>query len=166
MNPNQNGDKNPNWKGGRRINKAGYVDVRCPDHPRANPNGYIPEHILIAEKVLGRHITKFIKVHHVDEDRTNNKNSNLVICTESLHRLIHNRMRALKECGHARWIKCPYCQVYGDPIGMVRYDNHHNSRYHEKCRKQYRVEKLVYFEQYNKKRRGTGNGQVGGTVSG
>ena len=47
-------DKNPNWHGGRVIASNGYVKVKCPDHPSADPNGYVYEHRLVAERILGR----------------------------------------------------------------------------------------------------------------
>lgn len=37
-------------------------------------------HILVAEKALGRTLPKGAEVHHVNEDRADNRNTNLVIC--------------------------------------------------------------------------------------
>jgi hypothetical protein len=41
-------DKHPNWKGGKVFN-VGYPFLKADGHPRANNNGYVQEHILIAE---------------------------------------------------------------------------------------------------------------------
>src|SRR5215831_11652702 len=41
------------WKGGRTL-KCGYVMVHMSDHPRADLNGYVREHVLIAEAALGK----------------------------------------------------------------------------------------------------------------
>ena len=40
------GEKCPSWKGGRRVNHNGYIQVRVNNHPRS-VNGYVFEHILI-----------------------------------------------------------------------------------------------------------------------
>lgn len=52
------------------------------------------EHILIAEKALGRPLPPGAEVHHWDKDRWNNTPTNLVICPDhAYHMLIHKRMR-------------------------------------------------------------------------
>lgn len=49
---NLKGEKNPNWKGGRRtIND--YVYILKPDHPRAYKTGYVKRARLVAEKAPG-----------------------------------------------------------------------------------------------------------------
>lgn len=59
------------------------------------------EHRSIAERVLGRKLTTAERVHHLDYDKTNNKNSNLVVCPdEAYHRLLHARQRILDLGGH------------------------------------------------------------------
>ena len=50
-------------------------------------------HTAIAENVLGRGLKPNETVHHIDEDRLNNRNDNLVICERSLHPTIHARLR-------------------------------------------------------------------------
>jgi hypothetical protein len=61
-------------------------------------NGRITlRHILIAEKALGRRLPNGAVVHHVDEDKSNDSNRNLVICeNQSYHLLLHARIRALR----------------------------------------------------------------------
>ena len=51
------------WKGGRSKHKAGYVMLRIPDHPRAGTSGYVFEHILVMERVLGRYVLPDESVH-------------------------------------------------------------------------------------------------------
>jgi hypothetical protein len=34
----------------------GYVWIRMPNHPRADKNGYMQEHIVIKEKEIGRYL--------------------------------------------------------------------------------------------------------------
>lgn len=79
----------------------------------------IPEHRLIAERVLGKSLPPGAVIHHVDENRSNNRPSNLVICpSNKYHRLIHQRMNAYAACGNSNWRKCPYCGSYDDPENM------------------------------------------------
>ena len=42
----------------RLTNGVGYIWVYQKDHPNSNSQGYIPEHVLIASKVLGKPIKK------------------------------------------------------------------------------------------------------------
>lgn len=57
----------------------GYIAIYYPEHKRAFENGCVYEHILVAEKMLGRALTVDECVHHKDRDRTNNNASNLMI---------------------------------------------------------------------------------------
>lgn len=88
------------WKGGRIVTGAGYVMVQKPGHPRANKDGYVYEHLIIAEKALGRPIPKRVEVHHFNEIKSDNRNGNLVICdSRAYHRLLHHRTWALRQTG-------------------------------------------------------------------
>lgn len=87
------------WKRGWYMDH-GYKVIYKPGHPLANKRGYVREHALIAEKVLGRPLRVFGKndprneeVHHVNEDTTDNCHQNMVICTRSYHKMLHHRMR-------------------------------------------------------------------------
>lgn len=85
---NYKGDKNPCWKGGVIKNKEGYIFIYSPDHPNA-VNNYVREHILIAEKNLGRYLDKTEVIHHIDYDKSNNKFDNLFITNHKGHAKTH-----------------------------------------------------------------------------
>ena len=101
------------------------MPVRAGSYPNRFIDGKSKrEHIVIAEKILGRPLPAGAVVHHVDEDKTNNRNDNLVICPDrAYHNLIHRRMRAYDACGHADWLKCCLCGKYDDPRNMRVYQS-------------------------------------------
>jgi hypothetical protein len=101
-------------------------------------------HIHAAEKAFGGKLPKGAEVHHVDGCRTNNDNSNLVICpSRRYHELLHLRTKALDECGNANFRKCRFCNTYDDPKTMKAYRAGlgllvcHGSCYNEHQRKRY-----------------------------
>lgn len=91
-------------------------------------------HIYVAEKVLNRPFKNNECVHHIDENKLNNKNSNLLICTKNYHNMLHKRMRAIKASGNPNWIKCVHCGKHDDPKNM--YINK-NNRWHSDCHNSY-----------------------------
>lgn len=129
---NQWGSKNPNWKGGKYYIHGRKV-VLARNCSRAFCNGYAQEHIVIAEKVLGKPLPLEAVIHHVNGRKMPNINSNLVICeNENYHRFLHKRTRAYQGCRQARWVKCTVCKQYDDPVNL--YIRHDGIGYHRKCK--------------------------------
>lgn len=104
----RSGEAHNTWKGGRKL-KNGRPVVYAPKHPRAHNQGgrrggYVFEHILVAEKALGKFLPAGAVVHHVNGDVLDNRPQNLVICQDQpYHLLIHRRARQLvagKELAH------------------------------------------------------------------
>lgn len=86
------------YTGGHTAIYGGYVFELCPDHPKANPWGFVPQHRLIVERNLGRYLTKDEQVHHDDEVKTNNNLDNLFLMTRSEHMRLHRlRKRGMKK---------------------------------------------------------------------
>lgn len=98
------------WKGGSIKNSYGYIRIMCKGHPRADRDGYVFEHILIAEKALGKYLPEGIEIHHLDEVKSNNSNSNLIVCQDrSYHRILHSRAKSMKATGRADLHRCSCC---------------------------------------------------------
>ncbi len=124
----------PNWSG--FIDTRGYLRVRF-------SNKQAPLHVHIAEAALGRPLRGTEQIHHVNEIKTDNSPSNLVICpANDYHRLLHVRTAALEACGNANWLKCQYCKVYDDRANMIvqknRASRYANRAHHAKCSTEYR----------------------------
>lgn len=75
----KSGSEHPGWKGGRLVDKAGYILVYAPDHPACNTNGYVREHRLVCEAVLGRPLNPTEVVHHRNDDPADNRPENLQV---------------------------------------------------------------------------------------
>lgn len=73
------GKEHPCWKGGRKLDKAGYVLLHRPDHPDSNSSGYVREHRLVAEQILGRRLLASEVVHHKNDDPADNRPENLQV---------------------------------------------------------------------------------------
>lgn len=68
------------WKGGRIVNKDGYVEVYSPGHPQAKKHThYILEHRLVMEGHLGRLLARTEVVHHKNGVKTDNRIENLEV---------------------------------------------------------------------------------------
>lgn len=108
----RSGSQSNSWTGGRVGDGNGYMLIAAPTHPRA-VRGYVLEHILIAEKALGRFIPESIEIHHFNEVRSDNRGGNLVICEDrDYHCLLHVRTRAYRACGDPSSRKCKYCKKW------------------------------------------------------
>lgn len=126
------GAENNSWIGGRVSDGNGYILIYKPDHPRAN-RGYVLEHTLIAEKAIGRYLPLSVEVHHWNECRGDNQNSNLVICEDlHYHRLLHVRMRAYRACGNPSARKCHICKAWELDIPLMG-----GKRVHYECKRRY-----------------------------
>lgn len=50
-------------------------------------------HCVVAEAALGRKLKPGEQVHHINGCKTDNRNGNLLICTTSYHRSLHERQK-------------------------------------------------------------------------
>lgn len=78
------GAQSPRWKGGRRINEAGYVRVRM-------GNKEVREHRMVAEKMIGRPLLPGEQVHHKNGIRSDNRPENLEVMPSQHHHYAKHR---------------------------------------------------------------------------
>jgi hypothetical protein len=85
-------EKSSHWQGGKHVAWNGYVRILKRDHPRALSNGYVWEHILVAEQTVGRPLKYYKKsdrrnetVHHINGIKTDNSPENLMILVGPKH---------------------------------------------------------------------------------
>lgn len=75
------GEQHPSWKGGRVRAPGGYIGVWVDRDDAmsamADRQGYVMEHRLVMARSLGRALTKWETVHHINGDKTDNRLSNL-----------------------------------------------------------------------------------------
>lgn len=72
----------------------GYKEVLKPNHHLARSNGYVYEHQLVAEEILGRELKDGEVVHHKDFNMSNNNPNNLLIFEScNGHALFHSLLK-------------------------------------------------------------------------
>lgn len=71
------GSDTANWRGGRFTTVRGYVYVYRPEHPHATKAGYVFEHRLVMEEMLGRLLEAGEVVHHRNGKKGDNRPENL-----------------------------------------------------------------------------------------
>lgn len=85
----KSGKEHSQWKGGLVI-KNGYPMKYEPKHSRRYKIPYVPMHVLVVEKMIGRTPKKTEPIHHIDLDRMNYNKSNLHLCkNNSEHQQLH-----------------------------------------------------------------------------
>jgi hypothetical protein len=83
------GELHPNWKGGRYKHK-GYWYIWKPEHHFADKKGYVLEHRLVYEEYYKVCLLPWIDIHHINEQRDDNRIENLqAIGTRSDHMKHH-----------------------------------------------------------------------------
>ena len=75
----RSGVGHPEWKGGRNIDKDGYVLIYFPFHPNARKSRQMLEHRMVMEHHLGRYLNRREVVHHKNGNKQDNRIENLAL---------------------------------------------------------------------------------------
>lgn len=82
----------PNWRGGVISSAGGYLRQLAKGHPGADRDGYVFQHRLVVEEMLGRQLLPHEKVHHKNGKKDDNRPSNLELW---VHRAQPSGQRAI-----------------------------------------------------------------------
>jgi len=92
MSISKKGENHPRFKGFVKDSK-GYVRIYKPDHPSATKKGYVLEHRLVMESIIGRYLNKDEVVHHINGDKGDNRKNNLwLFDNNDDHMYLHNNI--------------------------------------------------------------------------
>ncbi len=97
------GANNGAWRGGIRMVK-GYRHIYRPKHHLARKDGWVAEHRVIAEKIIGRRLKRGEVVHHRDENKVNNAPSNLMVYASNAAHL-RGHAKGWKRDGKGKFFK-------------------------------------------------------------
>jgi hypothetical protein len=100
------GQKSPGWRGGKTKSSSDYILIQAPNNPAAQKTGYVPEHRLVMETILGRTLYPEETVHHINGIRSDNRQGNLELWTS-------RQPRGQRVCDLVSWAK-EIMRLYGD----------------------------------------------------
>jgi len=105
-----------------KMRSLGYEYIKSPKHPAATQSGYVFEHRLVMEGVLGRYLEPHERVHHINGDRLDNRPENLVVLSIRQHIRHHkgavNMQWELLES--EKWLKEQFIELKKSPTRISK----------------------------------------------
>lgn len=93
-NGHKRGSEHYRWNENKITNGDGYVKIRVGrEHPLADPNGYSYEHLLVWVSAGNPKPKEGELLHHINEDRSDNRLHNLELKPRGEHNSLHNAQR-------------------------------------------------------------------------
>lgn len=85
------------------MHHSGYISIRVYSddffYPMASWNGYVREHRLVMAKHLGRNLSSWELIHHINGIKDDNRLENLQLVTDDKHKqitVLENRIKFLE----------------------------------------------------------------------
>ena len=114
-----------------------YKTINCPNHPKADCVGHVLEHVIVAEKKLGRRLKDGETVHHIVGNKKNNDPDNLMVfATSGDHTRFHKGYEAYQDGDVWKTkINIKYCEICGKAFSVTNTQIVRNRKYcSQKCR--------------------------------
>lgn len=114
------------WTDSKIVSSHGYVKLRVgTEHPLADPNGYAYEHLLVWVSAGRPRPKRGETLHHINEDKTDNRLANIELLTRVAHSTQHHasmtdeQVRTLRERYAAGEDGTKLAAAYGIPFQRV-----------------------------------------------
>jgi len=94
------------WKIQKLVSKGDYLYAVVPDHPNRTDNNYVLHHRVVMENYLNRLLAANEVVHHINENKKDNRIANLALLSKAEHTRQHSATgKSYVE------ICCPECKI-------------------------------------------------------
>ncbi len=105
----------------RIVKKGDYLYAVVPDHPNRTKSNYVLHHRVVMENHLGRLLTEDEVVHHLNEDKKDNRIENLEVMTKEEHGRHHGqtgRQNSILQCAYCHKVFMRFTnRVYDNKTG-------------------------------------------------
>jgi hypothetical protein len=85
----KSGPNHWNWNGGIERHEKGYRYKLAKSHPRRTKHGYVREHRLVVERLIGRFLLPTEVVHHLGTVTDNRPHKLMAFTSDSVHKRFH-----------------------------------------------------------------------------
>ena len=101
----------------QQMEHRGYLQIRKPSHPLADPGGYVGEHRLVAESAMGRPLEADEQVHHINLQKQDNGVENLAVLPgRAAHAEVHKYVERVGVYLAGLSKVCPEPLVFDRPV--------------------------------------------------